>query len=144
MDITSKSGSPQSQGHIMVTQENGGSADSLKRALRMLNPESAASWMRRMLIGSALVMGSFLLYFAVAPQYGSREIEGTVVFYRIWKLTGHIEYRYLDGWKVAGPIFKEYTGLTSLDVRFPARLNQVTGARERFLNGKWITHQTSP
>lgn len=72
-------------------------------------PLMAAAWKHRMVIGiaAAVLLGG--ICFAMTPQYGSQEIEGTVVFYRIWRLTGQIEYRYHDGWKPAGPIIEQYT-----------------------------------
>ena len=71
-------------------------------------PLMAAVWKHRTVIGiaAAVLLGG--ICFALTPQYGSQQIEGTAVFYRIWRLTGQIEYRYHDGWKPAGRIIEQY------------------------------------
>ena len=126
-------------------------------------PLMAAVWKHRTVIGiaAAVLLGG--ICFALTPQYGSQQIEGTAVFYRIWRLTGQIEYRYHDGWRPAGPIIEQYTvpyqpypsglyseeaemfrrihvsmGLDPNTAGYPGRHNRVTGKREVFLGGKWM------
>jgi hypothetical protein len=97
------------RGVIVASLETGDTNRPTRNERSATAPEMSAVWKQRTLIGiaAAVLLGG--MCFALTPQYGSQEIEGTAVFYRIWRLTGQIEYRYHDGWKPAGPIFEQYT-----------------------------------